>query len=97
MKFYRCSSCSSEYVFNRAACQKCHSSRLEAFEVTEATALESIHLVATPEPYPEDYSVVMFEIGSGAKGFCRTTDAVRPGEKVKITVDEYGPVCRRSD
>lgn len=93
MKISKCMKCSGEFVFSRAVCPKCGSMDFSRVEVDRAMALDSVHLIATPEPFPDDYSVVLFEIGSGARGFCRTTSDVKRGDRLKIEMDEYGPVC----
>lgn len=93
MELYRCSKCSSEYVFRRAVCPKCGSKGFDSVEVKSAVALDSVHLIATPEPFPDDYSVVMFQSGNGARGFCRTTSDVKRGDRLRIGMDENGPVC----
>ena len=93
MELYRCSKCSSEYVFRRAVCPKCGSKGFESVEVKNVVALDSVHLIATPEPFPDDYSVVMFQTDNGARGFCRTTSDVKRGDRLRIGMDENGPVC----
>lgn len=96
MKFNKCQDCSAEFLFKRAKCPECSSSSLQQIEVVEGKALETVHLIATPNPFPDDYSVVMFETSGGARGFCRTTQDIKKGNKVSITEDEFGPVCSQN-
>lgn len=93
MELYRCGSCSGEYVFRRAVCPKCGSKNFNPVEVNSGVALDSVHLIATPEPFPDDYSVVLFQTDAGAKGFCRATSEVKRGDRIRIGMDENGPVC----
>ncbi len=93
MELNRCAKCSEEFVFKRAVCPKCGSQEFTKALVTGAVALDSVHLIATPEPFPDDYSVVLFEAQGGARGFCRTTFEVKRGDRLKIKDDENGPVC----
>lgn len=96
MIFNKCQECSAEFLFKRAKCPECHSSELEQIDVNEGKALYSVHLIATPNPFPDDYSVVLFETTGGARGFCRTTQDLKEGDKVSIIEDEFGPVCSPS-
>lgn len=96
MNFNKCNDCGTEFLFSRAFCPKCHSGNLASIEVTSGKVLESVHLIATPDPFPDDYSVVLFETGSGARAFCRTNAELKRGDSVSVTVDEYGPVCSPS-
>lgn len=93
MNFNKCAKCFSEYVFKRAVCPKCGSKEFSLVDITTGRALDSVHLIATPDPFPDDYSVVLFETGSGARGFCRTTSEIKAGEALRISMDENGPVC----
>ncbi len=93
MIFYRCASCSREYVFRRSKCPKCGSKDFSAVEITSATALDSVHLIATPEPFPDEYDVVLFQTESGSRGFCRATSQIKRGDKLKIRTDEVGILC----
>ncbi len=93
MELYRCVKCSVEFVFRRAVCPKCGSRDFTRSAVEVAIALDSVHLIATPEPFPDDYSIVLFQAESGAKGFCRTTSEVKRGDRLKIKNDDYGPTC----
>ena len=93
MEFQKCSKCSSEFAFGRAVCPRCGSKEFSMANVTGAVALDSVKLIATPEPFPDGYSVVLFQAESGAKGFCRTNSEIRKGDRLKIGMDEYGPVC----
>ena len=93
MEINICTKCSSEFTFKRAVCPKCGSRELSKKEIGHATVLDCVHLIATPEPFPDDYSVVMFQTGDGTRGFCRTTYELKSGDGVRIRSDEYGPVC----
>ena len=93
MEFFKCTKCSEEYVFRRAVCHKCGSEEFTGVDITQGTAIDSVHLIATPEPMPDDYSVVMFQTPNGARGFCRTVSEIKRGDRIRINVDEYGPVC----
>ncbi len=96
MKFNKCQDCSTEFIFKRSDCPKCHSSKIQETEIVEGKALDAVHLIATPNPFPDDYSIIMFETSGGARGFCRTTEELNRGDNVSITEDEFGPVCNRS-
>lgn len=93
MEFSKCIKCSGEFLFRRALCPKCGSSEFATVDVTAAKALDSVHLIVTPEPFPDEYSVVLFQTDAGTKGFCRTTSEVKNGDRLKINMDENGPVC----
>lgn len=96
MKFNKCLECSTEYVFKRVTCPNCHSQKLEQLEVVKGKAVDSVHLIATPSPFPDEYSIVLFETPGGARGFCRTLHELKSGDNISITEDEFGPVCSQS-
>lgn len=97
MIFHRCSRCSEEFLMKRPFCPKCGSGEIAEVEVDEGKVVEEVHLIATPDPFPDEYTVVLFQTPGGAKGFCRTVDQVAPGDGVSIAVDEFGPVCSRKN
>ncbi len=96
MLFNKCQKCSAEFLFKRGVCPECHSSEIKQIEVAEGKVLDSVHLIATPSPFPDAYSIVLFETPGGARGFCRTEQQFSSGEKVAISEDEFGPVCSHS-
>lgn len=94
MDFYKCSNCSAEFVSRRAICPNCSSTDWLTIEERVAVALDSVKLIATPSPFPDEYAVVLFKTENGGKGFCRTRDAVMAGDRVLLDSDEYGTICR---
>lgn len=95
MEINMCRKCSSEFLFKRCVCPKCGSREFVKTDVTEATALDFVHLIATPEPFPEDYTVVLFRTDNGGMGFCRTSAELNRGDRIKLLMDELGPVCEK--
>ena len=93
MKFNECRECSTEFLFSRASCPKCGSEELHTVDVEKGKALEVVPLIATPSPFPDEYSIVLFQTPKGSRGFCRTTEKISKGQEIRISVDEYGPVC----
>lgn len=95
MIFNKCSECSTEFLAKRSACPNCGSGNISKVDINEGKAVESVHLIATPHPFPDEYSIILFETPGGARGFCRTTDDVAFGEPVVVSLDEHGPVCKK--
>lgn len=96
MMFHKCPNCSAEFLFGRAACPNCHSTKLEKTEVNTGKVVETVHLIATPDPFPDEYSIVLFETENGARGFCRTDAQLQTGDSIVLKEDEFGPVCSHS-
>lgn len=88
----RCTGCGETFLVKRAFCPECHSSKIEEFEVGEATVVISLKLVATPEPYPDEYFLVFAE-HNGTGFFCRSEENLKAGSKIRITSDEDGLIC----
>lgn len=95
MIFNKCSECSTEFLAKRSSCPNCRSGNISMVDIANGKALESVHLIATPDPFPDEYSIILFETPGGARGFCRTPDEVTAGDQLAITKDESGPVCRK--
>lgn len=93
MKFNECMKCSTEFLFSRAVCPECGSEDIATTDVKNGKAVEVVHLIATPAPFPDEYSVVLFQTPNGTRGFCRTTAPISKGQDIEITGDEYGPLC----
>lgn len=95
MIFNRCSDCSTEFLAKRSSCPNCRSGNISKVDISQGVALESVHLIATPHPFPDEYSIILFETAGEARGFCRTVDEIAAGDPVVVTQDEHGPVCRK--
>lgn len=64
-------------------------------DISKGSAIDSVHLIATPSPFPDEYDIVMFKTEGGSIGFCRSTEQIGPGDSLEITADEFGPLCSR--
>lgn len=95
MEFQKCLVCGTEYLFRRRRCTECGSEEFRAVEETKCTVVDSVSLIATPDPFPDQYSIVLFRTESGGRGFCRSEEALESGTSVELKKDEYGPVCVR--
>lgn len=95
MDFYHCSGCGIEFIYRRGLCPNCHSREFVTAMVSEGIVLESVRLIATPDPFPDQYSIIMFKTSGGARGFCRTSEELDAGTEITLEEDEFGPVCYR--
>lgn len=93
MEFRKCVECGTEYLFPRRRCSGCGSEDFEKIPALNGVVEDSVHLIATPEPFPEEYSIILFRTEGGGKGFCRSDTDIEPGTGIAVTEDDSGPVC----
>ena len=96
MQVNRCNSCGTQFLVTRIACPDCSGSDMTRIDVNGGNVIESVELIATPEPFPDRYSIVYFEADGGVRGFCRSEEKLAPGDRISISEDANGPVCRKS-
>ncbi len=94
MRISRCRKCKTRFLVGRFFCPSCKSDDLEMLRVDEARVIETVRLMAIPEPFPEDYSIAMVD-ADGILFFTRTYEYLQKGDAVKITEDELGPICHK--
>lgn len=92
MLMNRCKACGETFLVKRAFCPKCHSSKVEEFEVGEATVISSLKLVATPEPFPDEYFLVFAEY-KGTGFFCRSEEDLKVGSKIRFDSGTDELIC----
>lgn len=95
MEFQKCARCGTEFLFRRSRCAQCRSEEFHPVEHARCTVVDSLHLIATPDPFPDQYSLILFRTENGGKGFCRTDEVLEAGMEVDLSRDEFGPVCFR--
>ncbi|MDS0257436.1 hypothetical protein ApAK_07130 [Thermoplasmatales archaeon AK] len=92
MNYHSCEDCGEKFLVDRAFCPRCHSERIQKRQIETGRVISVVHLVATPEPYPDQYSLVLAE-AEGVKFFCRSTDKVARGDPVKLSDTDDGLIC----
>ncbi len=97
MEFQKCTDCGSEYLFRRRRCPECGSVKFESVEYSKGTVVDSVALIASPDPFPDQYIIVLFKTEGGSMGFCRTDVEMNPGMEIQLKNDESGPVCARME
>ncbi len=93
MEFQKCAGCGALYLFRRRRCPECRTKEFSAVDEVNCTVVDTVPLIATPDPFPDKYSIVLFRTEGGGKGFCRTEEPLEPGTSVQLKLDQYGPVC----
>ncbi|MCL4438885.1 MAG: hypothetical protein M1616_05940 [Candidatus Thermoplasmatota archaeon] len=94
MKIYRCRNCKNRFLVFRFICPSCGMTGLETVPVIKGKVIETVMLKATPEPFPENYSVVKAD-SDGIIVFCRTLERLQKGDEIMIEDDDLGPVCSK--
>ncbi len=92
MNSYSCSECGKRFLVLRDFCPDCHSTDIKVQELNTGTVLHCVELIATPEPYPDQYFLVLAE-NDGLKFFCRSSGAVEEGSRVTVEDTEEGIIC----
>lgn len=91
----RCRSCGHEFLVKRVRCPSCHGEDFDQIHIHEGTVLDCVDLIATPEPFPDSYSIVLARTDNDVRLFCRSEKRVRAGTVVSISDSELGPVCSK--
>lgn len=94
MKISRCGNCDAKFLVGRVFCPSCKSDAIEMIDLLEGKVIEIVSLVATPEPFPDNYSIAMID-ANGIVLFARTDESLKKGDSVGITEDEFGPICNK--
>lgn len=92
MKINSCRNCGTRFLVARSICPNCGKEDFESIPVKNGTVLESVELIASPEPFPDRYYLVLLDV-DGTRVFCRSEEKLKEGSEVKITEDNMGPVC----
>lgn len=92
----RCRKCSETFLVPRARCPRCLGEEFSDVTVKDAVVSECLEIIATPEPYPEKYFLILAKTDGGVTVFCRSDQKIGEGSAVIIDDSELGPVCSRS-
>lgn len=92
MNYSHCGNCGSRFLIPRIFCPECNSTAIATSEITSGTVIHCVKLIATPEPYPDEYYTIYAEY-EGVKFFCRSSEELTPGTKVQVEDTESGIVC----
>ncbi|MEM3676393.1 MAG: hypothetical protein QXV22_04990 [Thermoplasmataceae archaeon] len=92
MRIYECGECGERFLVERVFCPKCHSENIKGLEIDRGKVLNTVSLVATPEPYPDKYTLVLAEY-DGTRFFCRSEGDVKPGDTVIVKETPDGLIC----
>ncbi len=95
MKYMECNDCGAVSLVQRDFCPKCRSENLDRKKLTGGRVIYSVKLVATPEPYPQEYFLVLAESGR-LKFYCRSDEELGEGEVISLTDSENGVIGSRS-
>lgn len=93
MDFVKCQECGREYLFSRVRCSSCGSMDLKKGEIFSARILERIHLIATPDTFPDEYDVAFVRTENGMNVFCRLENTLEPGTIVTLQRNASGITC----
>ncbi len=93
MNINRCRNCGSKFLVSRSICPRCGKEDFDHVPVQSGIVVESVELIATPEPYPDNYHLVLLSV-DGVKIFCRSQEKLIEGSRVVIQDDDLGPTCR---
>ncbi len=96
MNINLCKHCGKKFVVKRAICPNCGNEDIEQITVSKGKVVESVDLIASPDPFPEKYSIILVESTEGVRLFCRSQESIPSGTEVEISVDALGPVCKQS-
>lgn len=92
MKYYECSECGDRFLVRRIICPSCKSNAVTEKEFNTGKVLECVKLIATPEPYPAEYFLILAEY-SGIKFFCRSELEIQSGAEIEVHDNEDGITC----
>lgn len=92
MKYSKCSKCNARFLVPRDFCPECNSKEITELSLKSGTVLHCVKLIATPEPYPEQYFLVLAE-DAGLKFFCRSNEEVKEGTAINVEETEDGIIC----
>lgn len=92
MKSYTCSNCGFSFLVRRDFCPECRSKVITEGNILGGTVIYSVKLTATPEPFPDQYYLLLVTDGN-IRFFCRSEENIPEGGKVKLTESESGPCC----
>lgn len=95
MNYFKCKHCNTTFLVKRDFCPSCFSKDIENLEAREGIVSHSIHLMATPEKFPDEYYLIVGK-SSGIVFFCNSSVNIEPGEKVIIENGREGPTCNPS-
>ncbi len=95
MNINRCRNCGTRFLVARSICPKCGKENFEQVPAASGIVLESVELIATPDPYPDRYYLVLLDVDD-VKAFCRSQEKLREGSTVYIRDDDLGPICTRA-
>ncbi len=96
MKLMKCTSCGEAFLVPRVRCPKCLGENFTEIDVSEGIVSDCIEIMATPDPYPERYFLVMAKTEGGVAVFCRSDIELGKGSTVAIEDSDLGPVCRKA-
>lgn len=94
MRISRCRNCNAKFLVGRVFCPSCKSDAIEMINLVGGKVIEIVSLVATPEPFPDSYSIAMID-ADGIMVFARTDESLKKGDSVRITEDGFGPLCNK--
>ena len=95
MNINRCRSCGTKFLVARSICPRCGKEDFEHVPARSGIVLESVELIATPDPYPDKYYLVLLDVDD-VRVFCRSQEKLREGSQADIQDDELGPICRKT-
>ena len=92
MNIMECENCGMKFLVSRSICPRCGKEDFDHFPVQNGVVLESVELIATPDPYPDKYYLVLLLV-DGVKIFCRSQEKLKEGTRVGVKDDDLGPIC----
>ncbi|MEM0156908.1 MAG: zinc ribbon domain-containing protein [Thermoplasmataceae archaeon] len=95
MNINRCRNCGTRFLVARSVCPKCGKEDFEHVPAASGTVLESVELIATPDPYPDRYYLVLLDVDD-VKVFCRSQEKLKEGSMAEIRDDDLGPTCMKA-
>lgn len=95
MKYSRCGKCGTGFLVSRTFCPKCSSQVLQEVEFENGKVIHSVRLIATPEPYPDEYYLVLAE-HDGVRFFCRSDESLEADAEITVSDDDSGITCRKA-